>query len=75
MKGEKESSIVKFLFDKKYREELGNIVTGKEKSDNDEVKSTKIEPTKEKNWLNKYFDKSSKSKKVQENVNRIKGLL
>ena len=75
LKGEKESSIVKFLFDKKYREELGNIVTGKEKSDNDEVKSTKIEPTKEKNWLNKYFDKSSKSKKVQDNVNRIKGLL
>jgi hypothetical protein len=75
LKGEKESSIVKFLFDKKYREELGNIVTGKEKSDDEEFKSTKIEPPKEKNWLNKYFNKSSKSKKVQENVNRIKGLL
>jgi hypothetical protein len=63
LKGEKESSIVKFLFDKKYREELGNIVKGEDK------------PDREKGWLNKYFDKISTTKKVQENVNRIKGLL
>lgn len=63
LKGEKESSIVKFLFDKKYREELGNIVKGEDK------------PNREKGWLNKYFDKISTTKKVQENVNRIKGLL
>jgi hypothetical protein len=74
LKGEKESSIVKFLFDKKYREELGNIVTGKVKSDNDN--KPKIDkPDKEQGWLNKYFDKISTTKKVQENVNRIKGLL
>ena len=63
LKGEKESSIVKFLFDKKYREELGNIVKGEDK------------PNREKGWLNKYFDKISKTKKVQENVDRIKDLL
>ena len=61
LQGETESSIVKFLFDKKYREELGKIF--------------KSEPEKEKGWLNKYFDKISTTKKVQENVNRIKGLL
>jgi hypothetical protein len=63
LKGEKESSIVKFLFDKEYREKLGNIVKGEDK------------PDREKGWLNKYFDKISTTKKVQENVNRIKGLL
>ena len=63
LKGEKESSIVKFLFDKKYREELGNIVKGEDK------------PNREKGWLNKYFDKISTTKKVQENVDRIKDLL
>jgi hypothetical protein len=62
LKGEKESSIVKFLFDKEYREKLGNIVKGEDK------------PDREKGWLNKYFDKISTTK-VQENVNRIKGLL
>lgn len=74
LKGEKESDIVKFLFNKKYREELGNIVTGKVKSDSDN--KPKIDkPDREKGWLNKYFDKISTTKKVQENVNRIKGLL
>ena len=74
LKGEKESDIVKFLFNKKYREELGNIVTGKVKSDSDN--KPKIDkPDKEQGWLNKYFDKISTTKKVQENVNRIKGLL
>jgi hypothetical protein len=63
LKGEKESSIVKFLFDKEYREKLGNIVKGEDK------------PDREKGWLNKYFDNISTTKKVQENVNRIKGLL
>jgi hypothetical protein len=61
LQGEKESSVVKFLFDKEYREKLGKIF--------------KSEPEKEKGWLNKYFDKISTTKKVQENVNRIKGLL
>jgi hypothetical protein len=75
LKGEKESSIVKFLFDKKYREELGNIVTGKVKSDSDDNKPKIDKPDKEQGWLNKYFDKISTTKKVQENVNRIKGLL
>ena len=62
-KDEKESSIVKFLFDKEYREKLGKIVKGEDK------------PYREKGWLNKYFDNISTTKKVQENVNRIKGLL
>ena len=62
-KDEKESSIVKFLFDKEYREKLGKIVKGEDK------------PDREKGWLNKYFDNISTTKKVQENVNRIKGLL
>jgi hypothetical protein len=73
LKGEKESDIVKFLFDKKYRKELGNIVKGRDKS-YDEDKPD-IKPDREKGWLNKYFDKISTTKKVQENVNRIKGLL
>ena len=73
LKGEKESSIVKFLFDKKYRKELGNIVKGRDKS-YDEDKPD-IKPDREQGWLNKYFDKISTTKKVQENVNRIKGLL
>jgi hypothetical protein len=75
IKGEKESDIVKFLFNKKYREELGNIITGKVKSDNDDDESKIDKPDREKGWLNRYFDKISTTKKVQENVNRIKGLL
>ena len=53
----------KKLKDKEYREKLGKIVKGEDK------------PDREKGWLNKYFDNISTTKKVQENVNRIKGLL
>ena len=51
-KDEKESSIVKFLFDKEYREKLGKIVKGEDK------------PDREKGWLNKYFDNISTTKTI-----------